>query len=299
MKKANRTRPEGPVFETAPCARNDLTAPDLSCTFGIPHEVASEWLAAGPSFLAADPCPKHAEGLAALVAMRDSPDSAGEIGIGGIDVSVQLAVWAEVEGMSARLSHLLRSDPSDVARELGQSGGLIHEGLDGDSALRIAARLRQLPGLIVTLSDRATALYDIYLTRPLFDIEATRLNAMTGLIGTLPDALTEAVATGLDRRNRDVLLSRLPDLGLVAIDRAFQRFDLILTGATGWTTPELADFLVARTQRPRAAFETLSPDLPVKLDLGLRSNVARQFCADYAAIGLMVRPVLSSRGRNT
>jgi hypothetical protein len=26
-------------------------------------------------------------------------------------------------------------------------------------------------------------------------------------------------------------------------------------------------------------------------------DVARQFCADYAALGLLVRPVLSPRGR--
>jgi hypothetical protein len=286
------------VFLTATCARRDLAAPVLSQHLGIPQDEALARLANAPSRLAAGLSPQRAERLAAILATLGLSVSLEVARSSCFDLSAQLAVWADAEKIAARLSPIVDRPPQDVARALGNCGGLILEGLDADTATTLSAHLGRLRGLVVTLSDRATALYDIYATRPLFDQEASRLAAVSSLLGTRRDGLTDAVATGLDRRNLDQLMSRLPDLDLIALDRAFQRFDLVLTGVTGWTDAQLADFLAARTHKPRAAFEMLSPSEPVKLDLGLKLHVARQFCADYAAIGLMVRPILSTRGRN-
>lgn len=298
MEQATDTQGGRSVFLTAICARRDLAASVLARHLGIPREAAIARLSSAPSQLATDLSPQDAERLAALLATLGLSVSLDDVGARRFDLSAQLAVWADLEKTAVRLSQIVDRAPQDVARALRHCGGLILEGLDGDTATALSARLARVRGLIVTHSDRATALYDIYTTRPLFDLEATRLAAVTSLLGTRRDGLTEAVATGLDRRNLDRLMSRLSDLDLIALDRAFQRFDLVLTGVTGWTDADLADFLTARTHKPRAAFEMLSPSEPVKLDLGLKLHVARQFCADYAAIGLMVRPVLSSRGRN-
>ena len=214
-----------------------------------------------------------------------------------VDLSLQLAVWADPAKTARRIARLIGGDPDALRARLLQPLGILLESLPADRADEVAARLAGARAVIVTRSDPASARYDVHATHPLDAVAAERLASIRRLIGARPDPLTEAVATDLDRPNRDALLQRLPDIGLMAIDRRFQRFDLLLTGVTGWTTVQLADFLVARTQMPRAAFEQLSPAVPVTLDLGLKVDVARQFCADYAALGLLVRPVLSPRGR--
>lgn len=211
------------------------------------------------------------------------------------DLSAQLSVWADGPRVAARLARILRLDPADVTVALAQPGGLVFPDLPPAAADRVGALLRRTRGLVVLASDTATARHDIHLGRPLTQGEADRLSETLRLIGTEADLLTGAVAMNLSRRHRDLLLARLPDLGLLAIDRSFQRFDLLLTGTTGWVTRELADFLTTRTHQPRARFETISPAAPLTLDLALTLPVARQFCADYAAIGLFVRPILSGR----
>ena len=209
------------------------------------------------------------------------------------DLSAQLSVWADAPRVARRLARVLRLDPADVAAALSRPGGLIFPDLPRAASERLAATVQRTRGLFVLASDSATALYDIHIGRPLSHREQERLADTLRLIGSEPDLLTGAVATSLGRRHRDLLLARLPDLGLLAIDRSFQRFDLLLTGTTGWVTRELADFLTTRTHQPRARFEALSPAAPLTLDIALTLPVARQFCADYAAIGLFVRPILS------
>lgn len=219
-------------------------------------------------------------------------------GQASVDISLQLAIWADPAKTARRLARMIGADADRLRASLHLPTGFLLESLPTKVAVELSARLARCKGVVVTLSDPATARYDIHLTRTLDGRQAERLASICRLIGARRDPLTEAVATDLDRPNKNALLHRLPDLGLLAVDRRFQRFDLLLTGVTGWTTAALADFLVARTQKPRAAFEQLSPAVPVTLDLGLKADIARQFCADYAALGLLVRPVLSMHPRN-
>lgn len=214
-----------------------------------------------------------------------------------IDLCLQIAVWADAAKTARRVARVIGGDAETLRARLNHPCGILIEAMPAERAGALCARLEGVKGVIVTQSDPAAARYDIHATRPLAPEEEAQLAAIRRLIGARPDPFTEAVAADLDRANRDALLQRLPDCGLLAIDRRFQRFDLLLTGVTGWTTVQLADFLVARTQKPRTAFEQLCPTAPVTLDIGLRADVARQFCADYATLGLLVRPVLSPRGR--
>lgn len=276
-----------------------MMAAALAPLLGMPTGGLLDRLAEGRVMPVADLDPETARRISVLAAVMDWPVQIGPPLQGGLrDLSAQLAVWADAERVSARLAPLLGMDQAAVATALARPGGLVLAGLDPSRAAATEGLLRRTRGLVVTASDPATARHDIYPSRPLSRAEAERLSACLGRIGAAGDALTGALASGLSRVLRDHILSRCPDLDLVAIDRRFQRFDLVLTGTCGWVTRDLADFLAARTQQPRARFEALSPAAPVTLDLGLRDTVARQFCGDYAAIGLFVRPVLSHRSGN-
>jgi len=231
-----------------------------------------------------------AAGLAVTVADARSPARTS--------LSVQLSVWADAPRVVRRLAMLLDRDAAGIAASIARPGGLVFPDLTSAEHTRLVALLGRVRGTVLTSSDPETALFDVHVTRRLSADEDHLLRTTLAMAGCREDALTGAVATGLSRDLCDRILSRLAHLGLLSVDQCFQRFDLLLTGTSGWVTRDLGDFLAARTQQPRARFETLSAGSPVKLDLGLTAKVARQFCADYAAIGLFVRPVLSGRSGN-
>lgn len=283
-----------------------LFLPALSSLLGIDIDNLGAAVARGPGVIATDVPANLARRVARLAAVLNIPLRLVPSGAAHraappqrIDLSVQLSVWADAQRVSARVARMLGLAPQPVAFALSRPGGMILPDQDPDVAIRHFAVLQRIRGLVIASSDPETAQYDLHLTRPLAASDQARLDACLRHVGAREDALTGAVASGLTRALRDHVLTRLPDLGLLAIDRRFQRFDLHLTGTCGWVTRDLADFLVSRTQQPRARFETLSPAAPVTLDLGLRDVVARQFCSDYAAIGLFVRPVLAGRAGNT
>jgi len=231
-----------------------------------------------------------AAGLAATVADARSPSRKS--------LSIQLSVWADSARVVRRLAKVLDRDPAEVAARIVRPGGLVFTDLAPAEHARLSALAGRVRGTVLCTSDPDTALFDIYATRKLDHAETQLLDSTLDMAGCRQDNLTGAIAAGLtvDLCNR--ILSRLPGMGLRCIDQSFARFDLLLTGTSGWVTRDLCDFLAARTQQPRARFQSLSPASPVKLDLGLTARVARQFCADYAAIGLFVRPVLSTRAGN-
>lgn len=117
-------------------------------------------------------------------------------------------------------------------------------------------------------------------------------------MGLVSCSLTGAIAEGLSQRLSQKAAAELAGDGLITVNRAFQRFELHLIGVTGWVVQELADFLALRTGQPRARFEVISPAEPIVLDTALTHGVARQFCADYAAIGLFTRLHLRGLPRN-
>lgn len=278
-----------------------LAAPVLAKHLGISQQAALRRMGAAPCVLAANLSPQPAQSLLALMSALGlqvrlvQSDTAAR----RVDVSVQLSVWSDAKKLSYRLATVLDRDPDDLADALHQPGGLLLPDLDCEEAHALCARLRRNRGLVILRSDPETATYDLFGTRPLSPPEAGRLHSCLRLIGSNPDPVTGALAAGLGRSLRDHVLSRLPDLGLFALDRCFQRYDLMLCDVSGWVTKDLADFLAGRTAQPRSRFEVISSERPLPLDLGLSQQVARQFRGDYAAIGLTTRLVLSGRSGNT
>ncbi|MEY4871298.1 MAG: hypothetical protein RLZZ563_628 [Pseudomonadota bacterium] len=286
---------------SAPSPAAVLAAPVLAKHLGISRQAALRRLGSAPCVLATCLDPQPAQRLLALmsalglrVRLVQSNSAARRV-----DVSVQLSVWSDAKRLSKRIADVMDRDPHDIAIALAQPGGLILQDLDGDDANSLCAQLRRTRGLVILRSDPETAVYDVFANRPLSDAEGHRLRSCLRLIGSTPDPVTGAVAAGLGRSLRDHVLSRLPDLGLFALDRCFQRYDLMLSDVSGWLTKDLADFLAGRTAKPRSRFEVISPETPLPLDLGLTQQVARQFRGDYAAIGLNTRLVLSGRARNS
>lgn len=207
----------------------------------------------------------------------------------GTDLSLQPAIWADHARLTHRLARLLDMDAARVHASLHSPGGLV---LLADSAERkrlSPTKLGHLRGLIHLTSDPLTARYDIFPARPLGKERRAAILRQLRPFTALASASTGALAEGLPAILRDRALAHLSPEDVIAVDRAFQRFELHLIGVSGWTNSELADFLSLRTGQARARFEVISPSDPIILDTALTHGVARQFYADYAAIGLFTR----------
>lgn len=278
----------------APTAVARLAAPVLASHLGISLSTALHRLTSSPAPIARRLHPMAAERLFVLLStlgldLRLSPDddSAQQC-----DLSIQRSVWAHPHRTARRLAETLGRDVEEVDLCLSRPGGLILPGLPFGKARQMENRLSAIRGLIILRTDCDGGLFDLFAPRPLTPLQEKRVADAVSAIGARPDSLTGACAAGIDAAVRARLAAQLPDLGLIALDRSIQRFDLHLIGVTGWVSKDLADFLAARTAQPRARFEVISPSHPILLDHGLTHAVLRQFCADYAAVGLSTRPML-------
>jgi len=215
-----------------------------------------------------------------------------ELARSSVDLSLQAQAWAEPARIARLLEPVIGGTERDHLHGLCHPSGLILNDLPAAQAAEVGARLRRIKGLMVQRIDSRLATFDIYATRPLDRAEQARLMQLRSTLGLSADAVTGALFANLGRDLSNRVLAALSDLDLLPVYRQFQRFDLHLTGYSGWIAKDLADFLTARTGQPRARFEVVSPADPVRIDLAVPQALARRFCADYAAIGLYVRPFL-------
>lgn len=274
-----------------------LAAGVLARHLGISEPEAQLRLCDSQSPLAEALDPASARRLAELlrsfgVRARLEPDVMQD---GRIDVSIQLAVPVRVQRTIRQLARHTGLTEAEISERLQRPGGLMLEGLDRAEVERLKTAVMRMNSLLFLESDPAGAVYDVFLTHG----DATdRLTDRLKVMGAEPDPITGAIASGLDAALCNHLKRRSDDAGLLVLDRAFQRYDLYLTRATGWVTRDLADFLVARTGHSRSRFEVLSQSLPLKIETGLTHCAARQFRADYGSIGLHTLLVLSGLERN-
>ncbi len=284
---------------TKPVTAASLAAPILAAHLGITEGRALRRLTSGPGPIASGLEDTVARRLFALLTMfgitlRLRPDNDAAL---RFDLSVQKAIWADTHVVAEKLALALGREPALIAQALDHPGGLMLCDLGPLQAREMQVRLAPIRGIFVLQGDQDGAIYDLFLPDALTAAQSLRLMSALSPMAARPDPLTGACATDLCPALRDRLFTRLPDLGLLAIDRRFQRFDLYLTGVTGWVTRDLADFLAVRTGQPRALFEVISPSKPLLIDHGLTPAVLRQFRADYAAIGLSTRPLLRGLSR--
>lgn len=269
-----------------------LAADVLARHLDVAPEVALARLTEAPSVLADAIEPQLARKLADLLrsfGLRVRLDA-----LGGqealFDVSIQLVVPLRMQRTIRIVSEETGLSPEEASHRLNGPGGVILTGRTRAEVDRLSGRLERIGSLTVVESDPVSAVYDVFL--PDAEPDETLLERLR-MMGAEPDPITNAIAAGLDHALCAHLKSRRPPEGMLVLDRAFQRYDLYLSRATGWVTQDLADFLVARTGLPRSRFEVLSERLPLRIEIGLPHAAARQFRADYASIGLHTFLVLS------
>lgn len=281
------------LVATGPSAR--LAAGTLATHLGLTPSAALARLGEAPSVLAEAVEAAVARKLADLMRsfglrVRLDPVSGGT---SETDLSIQVLVPVRMQRTVRLVAETTGFDETVVAHRLALPGGVVVTGLSRAEVARYHAVLGRLPNLTLIESDPSSAMYDVFLSG------GSGTEALTDrlrLMGAEADPITGAVAAGLDRNLCDHLTGRVGEAGLLVLDRAFQRYDMYLTRATGWVTNDLADFLVARTGLPRSRFEVLSERTPLRIECGLTHASARQFRADYASIGLHTLVVLSGLG---
>lgn len=276
------------------CANPGLAVSVLANGLGIARAEAAELLRSPQGLVSAPLSLDRARRLQALLSVLGVRLELRpfELARSSVDLSLQAQAWAEPARIARLLEPVIGGTERDHLHGLCHPSGLILNDLPAAQAAEVGARLRRIKGLMVQRIDSRLATFDIYATRPLDRAEQARLMQLRSTLGLSADAVTGALFANLGRDLSNRVLAALSDLDLLPVYRQFQRFDLHLTGYSGWIAKDLADFLTARTGQPRARFEVVSPADPVRIDLAVPQALARRFCADYAAIGLYVRPFL-------
>ncbi|NUB44589.1 hypothetical protein GEU84_009365 [Fertoebacter nigrum] len=268
-----------------------LAAGILTTHLGLSPLDAAYRLASAPSILTEAAPVAVVQRLAALLsalglAVRAEPATSGATAAPLLDLAVQAADGAAVH--LPRLARILDLTPDTVMAGLAAPEGLVLPRTPSEvQALR--HDLRRERGLRLVASNPATALYDLFLAGPM----PRGLGDALQRLGLGRCGFSGALAGALDRRMAANLVARFGAAGLFAMNRDFQRFDLFLTAARGVPLAQVADFLATRSPQPRARLDPLSLALPIQVESGLARAVARQFAADYAAIGLETRLRLS------
>lgn len=200
---------------------------------------------------------------------------------------IDLAVLPTPRGTPdvAAVATVLTTSLASVAAALRQPGGLVLRGLQSETAARLCDRLARIKGVQIELSEPQTATYDLF-----GRVDATVRRDLERL-GLASCPTTGAAAAALDCGMADWLRRRHRR---VAIDRRFQRFDVMLSDTCQTPRDRIADFIGLRTGVGRA--RVLDDPAPIRLEVGLPRGVARQFATDYAAIGLSVHLRLSGTG---
>lgn len=279
----------------APAPRADLAAPVLAQLLDIPAAEALDRLAAGPGVLAAGLSRARAQRTAALLGVmglrvRVDADSAAEAATPLFDVALQVADPALRGPAADRLSGWLDRPAAAIAAGFARPGGMVAEGLDWAAVCHLRRRVRAMTGVFLLVSDPAGATYDLIAwERPRNPARVQPLLALLRRLGLGGCTLTGAVAAGLDVPMVRAVLRRFPDCGLLALNRDFQRFDLVLAGSPVPVRGELADFLAARTALPPQTFALPDRTAGLRIECALSRADALAFQADYAAIGLETR----------
>jgi hypothetical protein len=277
------------VTAAAPAAR--LAILSIAGILGIEPQQAADRLASLPTVLADDVAPPVARRLSAVLAalgMQVRLDPTLSLPMAQASVDVALQPTAGFGPASAtRVAQLVALEPSAVAAEMARPGGLVLRGMSEAEAETLRRGLRRDAGVRLLQSAGPSAIYDAW-RRPGEPVPVSELIRL-GLGG---EPATGAVATGLNASTARHLARRLGRY-LLIVNRDFQRFDLRLVGSPGVDPADLRSFLAGR-----AGGGSLRPaGDPGLIDRDLSHGAMRQFAADYAAIGLVVRAELRGLAR--
>lgn len=284
-----------PFELVATCAAASLATEPLMQHFGLTRREAEAVLMAGGGLVVPRLGVERARAALPLLAalglrarMRDADNVCADE---GVDLSVRLddpAVLAEVIATLARhgFGQVTSADAFQGA------SGLVLAGLGIGQAEALRHALVPLNGVQVILCRRDLSRFDIFAQHPTRVAKADALLRFIGAMGVESRAPAPALATGLDRRSAQILLGRFADCGIIAVNQAFQRYDLCVTGLGHLTLRELQDFLATRGAPAAASLRQITAGAGFRAETGLSRPLVQQFLADYAAIGIPCRAEL-------
>lgn len=276
MPTANRSaRTETLAIEAAGVSV-DLAAPNLARHLAISEAAAKALLRKGELRLG-----PNADALVSLLkSLGVTVRAASGRAASGRGLTVSLYTAAPDPQILAALSGLgLQADAASHA------GGIVLTGQTQAQVEALRRDLRWAKQLELTVSDPVQARFDLFAPKPLPPHPRAALSAYLAQVGLPACVCSSALAVGLRDVHVRQVLARFADCGLLALDQAFQRFDLYLTGV-GIPLREAADFLATRVDLTGVRLESVTPLAPLRLESGLNRSAARAFCADYASIGL-------------
>lgn len=209
-----------------------------------------------------------------------------------LTLSVQLTAPDDLAYLAQKLAVIAQLDLATAQQHLQRPGGVILQDLAEVDVTRLRKQIRRHQGLKTTQSD-TSALCDLFVTGPLSANTSRELGRYLALIGVTPCRFSGALASELTVQQVKQICARFPTTCVIGLDRAFQRFDLFLTGIGDLAPQDVAEFLSTRTSLSGAMVECVTPLKPLQIEKSLTRGVTQQFRADYASIGLQTCARLS------
>ncbi len=201
------------------------------------------------------------------------------------DLSIRLTDSKHAPDLMARLDAWMGLTCLD-ATSFNTACGLALTDLPLPRAEALCRAVSQLPGVHAMTSEHRTARYDLFAQSPLSEQDETDVNRHLRLLGAATGGFGDALGSGLERRVLERVISRFASLDLAGVNQVFQRHDLLIVGKGSLTLQEFADFLMTRPAAQGIPMRSLLEALPLRVEAGLTRSAAKQFLADYSAIGI-------------
>ena len=201
------------------------------------------------------------------------------------DLSVRLRELRNAPKLIVTLERLLGVTELNAASFDGPQGYVVF-GLSPARAEWLCAELRQISGVFCAVSERQTALYDLFTARSLSTVDHAEVKRQLRLMGCGIGGFGDAIGLELVRRVLDRILLQFPGFGLFGVDRAFQRYELLVVGKGALSGQEFADFMMSRPTTQAIQPRNLMQSLPLRLENWLTRPAAKQFLGDYGSIGI-------------
>lgn len=272
---------ETTLVVSAPVASFDLAASSLSKHFGWTHDFACSTLSAGRITVESGERTRRILALLRAMGVACEPEE-------NESYSVSIRAPKASASCIVTLARILGQEPDRVARSLSNPWGHILTDLSRAEVDRLRNAVRRHPTFCMTEVANADAVVDIFGVTSAHPREARALSCFIAQRGLKSCQLSGALIGNLTLSSANQIIDRFADCGLVALPRAFQRFDLYLTGIGNLTAAEVMDFLIMRGDQSGRMAESISVLAPLRVETDLGRAAAVAFCADYASIGLQV-----------
>jgi hypothetical protein len=211
------------------------------------------------------------------------------------DVSIRLSDAKYAPKLINTLGRLIGA--TDLApTSFGGPEGYVVAAVAPTRAAWLCAALRKLHGVTAVQSDHQAARYDLFAETELTEQEDTAVRNYLRLLGCSSDREGDAIGCGLDHRMAERVISKFGELDLFAANQAFQRHDLVVIGKGSLSRHEFIDFLATRPAAKAIPAQKLMNALPLRVETFLTRAAARQFLADYTAIGMQAITRLARQG---